>query len=399
MYTGMQSGTLQRNKRAYNAGMTAYFLSGICSISSGIIISMLRDRYQFSFSFSGTLVSAMSVGNMVALLVSGVLPGVIGERATAMLLSTGYCLGYLICALTGRPIFLAAAFLLAGVAKGCSGNKCTLLVGSNADDRPKAMNLLNASFALGALLCPFLISSLQGAGASAPMLCVSLAGLCLWLVFCFSGLPGRAVSAEGTPVKTDYAFLKDRSFWLLATLTLCAISAEYIVNGWLVTYYKNEQILSGTLAAYTVTVQWAFTLTARVLLAFIMKDRNPFKALALMGIGMTVMYGVLLKVSTPIPALVALALFSFSVAGAYPVAIASIGEMLSSASIGILLAFAGVGGILFPWLVGIVADAAGLRTGMAVNLIPCGGIIVLSLIIPRVGGARKRDGQPHGNSL
>jgi fucose permease len=96
---------------------------------------------------------------------------------------------------------------------------------------------------------------------------------------------------------------------------------------------------------------------------------------------MTVMYGVLLKVSTPVPALIALALFSFSVAGAYPMGVASIGEMLSSASVGVLLAFAGVGGILFPWLVGIIADAAGLRSGMAVNLIPCVGIIVLSLML------------------
>ena len=59
----------------------------------------------------------------------------------------------------------------------------------------------------------------------------------------------------------------------------------------------------------------------------------------------------------------------------------SIGEMLSSASVGILLAFAGVGGILFPWLVGIVADHAGLRSGMAVNLIPCIGITAISLIM------------------
>ena len=174
-------------------------------------------------------------------------------------------------------------------------------------------------------------------------------------------------------------------------LMFCQNAAEYTVNGWLVTYYKNEQILSGALAAYAVTVQWIFTLAARLLLAFMMKDRDPFKALAVMGAGMTVMYGVLLRVSTPVPALIALALFSFSVAGVYPMGVASIGEMLSPASVGILLAFAGVGGILFPWLVGIVADLAGLRTGMAVNLIPCVGIIVLSLIIPRAGGVHRRN--------
>ena len=352
------------NRHAYHSGMAGFFLSGICAISAGVIVSILRDRYQFSFSFSGTLVSTMSIGNMVALLLSGVLPGIIGEKATTLIMTSGYFLGYLASALTGNPVFLLLAFLVMGIAKGCSANKCTILVGNNTNDRSKGLNLMNAWFALGALLCPFLIASLQ-----------------LWLVFLFSGLPGKKASAAEVSGKTDYSFLKSRVFWLLALLLFCENAAEYTVNGWLVTYYKNEQILTGTLATYTVTVQWAFTLAARLLLAFLLKDRNPFKALAVMGVGMTVMYGVLLKVSTPVPALIALALFSFSVAGAYPMGVASVGEMLSSASVGILLAFAGVGGILFPWLVGIIADAAGLRSGMAVNLIPCVGIIVLSLML------------------
>lgn len=377
----MNRQTASAKKRAYNSGMAAFFLSGICSISSGVIISILRDRYGFSFSLSGTLVSAMSIGNMVALLVSGILPGMIGERATTLTMTIGYFLGYLISALTGNSVFLLFGFLIAGIAKGCTASKCTILVGNNTDDRPKAMSLMNAWYALGALLCPFLIATLQGINASMPMYCIALTGLGLWLVFCFSGLPGRAVSPTGARHRTDYSFLRNGGFWLLAMLMFCENAAEYTVNGWLVTYYKNEQILTGALAAYTVTVQWAFTLAARLLLAFLMKDRNPFKALAVMGVGMTVMYGVLLKVSAPLPALIALALFSFSVAGTYPMGVASVGEMLSSASVGILLAFAGVGGILFPWLVGIVADHAGLRTGMAVNLIPCIGITVISLIL------------------
>ena len=377
----MDGRTAQHNKHAYNSGMAAFFLSGICAISAGVIVSLLRDRYQFSYSFSGTLISAMSIGNVVALLISGILPGMIGERATTLTLTTGYFIGYLVSALTGNPIFLALAFLMAGIAKGCTAGKCTILVGSNTDDRPRALSFMNAWYALGALLCPFLIASLQGVHASMPMFCIALTGLCLWFVFCFSGLPGRAVSPSGAPRKTDYSFLRNGGFWLLAMLMFCENAAEYTVNGWLVTYYKNEQILTGTLAAYTVTVQWAFTLAARLLLAFLMKNKNPFKALAVMGVGMTVMYGVLLKVSTPLPALIALALFSFSVAGTYPMGLASIGEMLSSASVGILLAFAGVGGILFPWLVGIVADHAGLRSGMAVNLIPCIGITAISLIM------------------
>jgi MFS family permease len=199
----MDGRTAQHNKRAYNAGMAAFFLSGFCAISAGVIVSLLRDRYQFTYGFSGTLVSAMSIGNVVALLVSGILPGLIGQRATTLTLTAGYCIGYLISALTGNPIFLLLAFLLAGMSKGGTASTCTVLVGSNTDDRPRALNLMNAWFALGALLCPFLISSLQGIGASLPMLCVSLAGLGLWLVFCFSPLPGRAAATGGASGKTD----------------------------------------------------------------------------------------------------------------------------------------------------------------------------------------------------
>jgi Fucose permease len=367
--------------RQYSAGMTAFFLSGICAISAGILVSLLRDRYAFSYSLSGTLVSVMSIGNMLALLVAGVLPARIGEKATTLLFTCGYCLGYLLMAFAGNPAALLAAFLLAGLAKGCTNNKCTVLVGNNTDDRARSMNVMHALFALGALLCPFLISGLGKAGDILPMLGVSAAGLLLWLAFLSAGLPGKTPAAAGGKEKTDYAFLKNTTFWILAMLLFCQNAAEYTVNGWLVTYYKNERILSGTLAAYTVTVQWALTLAARLLLAYVLKVKRPYRALSLMGVGLTLMYAVLLRMHTAVPALIALGLFSFAIAGVFPIAVACVGEMLSSASVGFMLSFAGIGGILFPWLVGIVADAAGLRSGMAVNLIPCAGIILLPLLM------------------
>ena len=141
------------NTRQYVVGMGAFFLSGICAISAGIVVSILRDLYHLSYSFSGTLISMMSIGNMVALLVSGVLPRKIGERSTTLLLCSGYCVGYLLMALTGNPAVLLLAFLVAGIAKGCTANKCTILVGNNAPDRSKALSLMNAWFSLGALIC------------------------------------------------------------------------------------------------------------------------------------------------------------------------------------------------------------------------------------------------------
>ena len=68
------------SRRQYNAGMINFGLSGICVISAGVIVSILRDRYHFSDTLTGMLPSAMSIGNMLALLISGFLPAKIGEK-------------------------------------------------------------------------------------------------------------------------------------------------------------------------------------------------------------------------------------------------------------------------------------------------------------------------------
>ena len=371
------------SRRNYNAGMINFLLSGICVISAGVIVSILRDKYHFSYTLTGMLPSAMSIGNMLALLISGLLPEKIGEKATALILSSGFFAGYLLMGLTSVPAILLFAFLIAGIAKGCTANKCTVLVGNNTSEKTRSINLMNALFAIGALACPFIISLLQKFSPVLPMFGISFFGLLLWIVFLTSDLPGKSARSGENRQKTDYSFLKSSTFWLLSALLFCQNSAEYTVDGWLVTYYKNEQILSGSLAAYTVTVQWGFMLIARLLIVYVFKIKNNFKALTVMGIGLTVSYAVLIRMHTPVPALIFLSLFAFFIAGVYPTAVASIGNMMNSASVGIMLSIAGVGGIVFPWLVGIIADLTNLRVGMAFNLIPCFGIAVLPLLIRR----------------
>jgi TsgA-like MFS transporter len=381
------------NRLHYRTGMICFFLSGIGAISSGIVVSLLRDRYGFSYGFTGTLVSVMSIGNMISLLIAGVLPDLIGEKATTLILCSGYAIGYTLMAFTGNPALLLFAFLTAGIAKGCAANKCTVLAGNNTDDKPRAMNLMNAWFALGALLCPFLISFTGNFGFSLPMLSVGAVGLLLWFLFLRAALPGKASvtgAAGDAKAKTDYSFLKNPVFWILTMLLFCENGAEYTVNGWLVTYYKNEEILTGTLAAYIVTVQWLFTLAGRLFLAYGIKVRNTFKALSLMGAGLSVMYIILIRMTSAVPAVIALGLFSLGIAGVYPMAVASVGRMMNSASVGVMLSIAGIGGILFPWFVGIIADNTTLRTGMAVNIIPCVGILSLSLLMLMLAGRQEK---------
>ena len=149
----------QQNTRLRNAGFATFFFSGICAISAGVVVSLLQERYGFAYGMTGTLLSLMSVGNLLAGLLMGMLPSALGMKRSVLLLTIGYAVGYGLMGLTGLPILLALAFFIVGIAKGSVLNTCTILVSGNSADRTRGMNLMHSCYACGALLCPFLIAA------------------------------------------------------------------------------------------------------------------------------------------------------------------------------------------------------------------------------------------------
>ncbi|MDY5683209.1 MAG: MFS transporter [Treponema sp.] len=363
-------------------GHSAFLLSGLCSISSGIIVSLLQEKYGFSYSFSGILLSIMSIGNMAACFVSGILPEKIGQKKSVAVLCSGYFSGYLLMAFFGSPGILAAAFLLTGIAKGSAINNCTVLVGNNSVNRTKALSLMHACYATGAMVCPFVITAFMYVNRNLPMSGIAFCGLLMWLVFMTAGLSEKA-SDSSKKGESDFSFLKSTRFWLLCSLIFCQNAAETAVTGWLVSYYKGNGILSGNLSTYTITVMWASTLVVRLMIAFVFPVKNAFKATAIMGLGCSFMYFGLICAKSPVPAVLMLIGFSAFMAGVNPIGVAGVGSQLSGKSMAVLLPVAGLGQIIMPYLIGVIADSSSLQTGMMINVIPCAGIFIISRIIPK----------------
>ena len=92
--------------RLYRMGCIAFFFSGICAMSSGVVVSLLQEHYGFAYGMTGTLLSLMNVGNLVAGFASGVLPSKIGTRNTVLMLGGGLCAGLFF--YDHRGLFMAA---------------------------------------------------------------------------------------------------------------------------------------------------------------------------------------------------------------------------------------------------------------------------------------------------
>ena len=370
----------QQSARLRNTGFLTFFFSGICAISAGVVVSLLQEEYGFAYGMTGTLLSLMSIGNLIAGFLVGVLPGALGMKRSVLLLTIGYAVGYSLMGLTGAVAVLALAFFLVGIAKGSVMNTCTILVSDNSANRTRGMNLMHSCYACGALLCPFLIAAAARVSTALAVFLLAVLGLMLWLVYGFTPLGGGSQKTARTKEVIDWSFLHAPRFWLLIGLLFCQNAAEQSVTGWMVTYFKGSGIIAGSLAAYTVTVMWGATLVARLLIAFVFPFKNPRKAMVGMSVLCTFFYVLLVRADTQGMAIVLLFAFAFSMAGLNPTAVASAGRMTSVTSMGIMLPAASSGAILMPWIIGIVAEKAGLAAGMASNIVPCVGLIVFTLL-------------------
>lgn len=68
----------QQSTRLRNAGFVTFFFSGICSIRAGVVVSLLQERYGFAYGMTGSLLSLLSIGNLLAGFLIGVLPAASG---------------------------------------------------------------------------------------------------------------------------------------------------------------------------------------------------------------------------------------------------------------------------------------------------------------------------------
>ena len=166
----------QKNTRLRNVGFITFFFSGICAISSGVVVSLLQEQYGFAYGMTGTLLSLLSIGNLLAGFLIAMLPGKLGMKPSILLLTIGYALGYAMMSLSGAVAVLALGFFLVGIAKGSVINTCTILVSDNSADRTRGMNLMHSCYACGALLCPFFIAAAGRVSGSFAVLVLAVVG-------------------------------------------------------------------------------------------------------------------------------------------------------------------------------------------------------------------------------
>ena len=389
----MDTSVMTQKKRLAFCSYSAILLSGLCASSASVVVPLLREQYAISYSFSGLLLAILSVGNLAAGLLAGILPRYLGRRLTMLIFTAGAAAGYFLLAAVGLPAFLALGFLFIGLSKGNAMNNVTVNIGMISADKTKGLNLVNAAYATGSLCGPFLYLAFSQDDSRwyLPLVMLGIAGIVMWLFLFASDFRSPHKNARSQAAKTpepekardDWSFLKSRHFWYSVIFLFGQQCAEISVTGWLVTYFKDTGILTGQVSEFTVTIIWAAMLAARLVIAFVLPQGSRLRSLTLMSAACIVTYVLLLLSESSAAAIVSLILFGISIAGVYPTAIAQAGKTLSNASVGVMLTVAGIGAVIMPYITGAVASVAGIHGGMMCSLAALALMLVFSILLKR----------------
>ncbi|MBQ4537594.1 MAG: MFS transporter [Lachnospiraceae bacterium] len=347
----------------------AFIINGMLALSIGSLLPFIRDARGLEYAFCGMIVSMHSVGNLVASFVAGALPLLIGRKKSILFFNAFSAISYFIILVSESPVLLMLAFFTTGLARGAASNYCNMKINNLAPGKAWIINGLHAMFAVGAFTFPILLTVLTRNNeanwvyACSFMVVMSIVSWILYLL-----IPEENDKVEKSDRKdSNMGFFKEPLFYLCIVTLFFYLCAEQGVIGWMVTYFKDSGLLTGTLAQITASVLWIMILAGRLTVAAVSTKIKKEKLLPVMGLGLVAFFVLLISSKSMVWIMIGIMGFGYSMAGIYPTTVSFSGKLIQKYPIAwsFILTIASLGSILMPTVIGAIAENKGIFYGMS----------------------------------
>jgi MFS transporter, FHS family, Na+ dependent glucose transporter 1 len=271
------------------------------------------------------------------------------------------------------PFTPALAWLLPvvaikGVMDGVVNNGVnTLLVWTHREKVSPYMNGLHFCFGLGAFLAPLLVAQVVNIPGAYRWVYVGLAGLTVLAglrMVTMAGSPQAAHPLESGPGAVQPRHIPYNIVLVAALFLFFYVGAEIAFGGWVYTYAVELKLARATQAAYLTSGFWLAFTTGRLLSVPLATRFAPRRIITVALLGCIFFVGLVFVFANSTAVLWVAALGAgFCMAPVYPsgFTLAVQGLKLTAWASSIILLGDSFGGMILPWLVGQVLEAAGPR--------------------------------------
>lgn len=359
----------KNDKRQFLYSYGVFVINGMLALSIGSLLPYIRDSRGLEYAFCGMIVSLHSIGNLISSFASGALSTVIGRKKCILIFNSFFALSFLMIILGNHNFFIAAAFFMTGLARGATSNFCNKAINELAPGKASILNGLHAMFAIGAFAFPLILIALTSANeANWIYACyfMLIMGILSWAMYYVIPLKSDGISKDKKQSDGDLGFFKEPLFYICTLTLFFYLCAEQGVIGWMITYFKDTELLPASLSQVTASVLWIMILAGRLLTAWASTRVHKERLLVCMGLGLVGFFFLLFfSKSTPM-ILVGIMGFGFSMSGIYPTTVSFTGTLIQKYSLAwsVILTTASIGSIMMPSIIGKIAETAGIYYGM-----------------------------------
>lgn len=367
------------------AACAAIFSYGIAISITGPVLEQIEKSYQINSAKSGLLFTFLSAGFLVSVFLKRFLASYLHTRTTLLLASAVTGVALLSFSFTENLSQGLAVFAVIGLAGGfiqVSANSGIAML--HQDNRASMLNVLHLFFGTGALVAPLLAGAIAEQSGYAGVFMVSafiaIPAVILSLGAAFPDSNNSSMKtrpekemSDNTKATADnnsvFFLLKDRYVWLLALSILLYMGAEMGINSWSVMYLEKEMGLEKFTSSSFLSYFWFLMTAGRLLGMLLAKKYMVSTLLAASSLVAAVAGALFIFAPDGILAGVGVALVGFFFAGTYPFLL-GLGSNRHPQAVEqittILIASAGIGFMLFPWLTGLLSSTLTLAAAMKV---------------------------------
>jgi MFS transporter, FHS family, glucose/mannose:H+ symporter len=351
----------------------AFFVFGFTDNLKGPALPALLQDLHFNYSLGGTILLGVYLGFMAATLSTGFLADAVGQKAVLVL--AGVCLAVGVAGFSSfsSPIVLMifTAFLgfgLGSLELGCNA----LIVSLHSTDKGRYLNLMAVMHGMGSMLAPLYAGWLLAAGGSWRAVYrwdFILIGL---LIACFALVRFPQVDSAKNE-KIDFKQLGKTAFtpemlWYYAAITLY-VAVELGIASWIVEFLQKIRDQSVAQSTQALSLFFGLMMVGRFVGSFFVERLGYLKSVLVTALCASAC--VALGVFGPPQFSILLPVSGFFLSIIFPTITAATSDAHKenlNTILGLLFTFAGLGGVLGPWLIGIASDLGGIKFGFSLNL-------------------------------